>query len=168
MSNPVTYEGEPGKAHLLKVNLGLCHSGRIIRSTSHGKWYESGVRTPRIEFPTQAIALEAPITQILLRLRERGLISSRPWPIHVAFMNVSDGEDIVNWSAGIAISPLSYYRCRDNLYQVRTIVDHQIRWSAIFTLAHKQKSSARKILNLVKKVDEPILCLSWKKLALLR
>ncbi|KAL0298044.1 UNVERIFIED_CONTAM: putative COX1/OXI3 intron 2 protein [Sesamum calycinum] len=50
--------------------------------------------------------------------------------------NVSDG-DIVNWSAGIAISPLSYYRCRDNLYQVRTIVDHQIRWSAIFTPAHK-------------------------------
>ena len=59
--------------------------------------------------------------------------------------NVSDG-DIVNWSAGIAINPLSYYRCRDNLYQVRTIVDHQIRWSAIFTLAHKHKSSARNII----------------------
>ncbi|GJS31779.1 hypothetical protein Tco_0492399 [Tanacetum coccineum] len=29
-------------------------------------------------------------------------------------------------SAGIAISPLSYYRCRDNLYQVQTIFDHQI------------------------------------------
>ncbi|KAG0490088.1 hypothetical protein HPP92_006951 [Vanilla planifolia] len=46
-------------------------------------------------------------------------------------------EELKNWSAGIAISPLSYYRCCDNLYQVRTIVDHQIRWSAIFTLAHK-------------------------------
>uniref|UniRef100_UPI003001F76E maturase-related protein n=1 Tax=Hippophae gyantsensis TaxID=193515 RepID=UPI003001F76E len=43
-------------------------------------------------------------------------------------------------------TPLSYYRCRDNLYQVRTIVDHQIRWSAIFTLAHKHKSSARNII----------------------
>ncbi|KAK8701336.1 hypothetical protein V6N13_019724 [Hibiscus sabdariffa] len=50
------------------------------------------------------------------------------------------------WSAGIAISPLSYYRCHDNLYQVRTIVNHQIRWSAIFTLAHKHKSSARNII----------------------
>ncbi|CAG7889606.1 unnamed protein product, partial [Brassica rapa] len=50
-------------------------------------------------------------------LRDRGIISRRrPWPIHVACLtNVSD-EDIVNWSAGIAISPLSYYRCRDNLY----------------------------------------------------
>ena len=96
------------------------------------------------EFPIQ---IEAPIKKILRRLRDRGLISRRrPRPIHVASLtNVSDG-DIVNWSAGIAISPLSYYRCRDNLYQVRTIVDHQIRWSAIFTLAHKHKSSARNII----------------------
>nr|YP_010977926.1 maturase R [Paeonia suffruticosa]WOA00842.1 maturase R [Paeonia suffruticosa] len=96
------------------------------------------------EFPIQ---IEAPIKKIVRRLRDRGIISRRrPWPIHVACLtNVSDG-DIVNWSAGIAISPLSYYRCRDNLYQVRTIVDHQIRWSAIFTPAHKHKSSARNII----------------------
>nr|AVL84885.1 maturase [Gastrodia elata]WOE91489.1 maturase [Gastrodia elata] len=93
------------------------------------------------------IQIEAPIKKILRRLRDRGLISGRrPRPIHVASLtNVSDG-DIVNRSAGIAISPLSYYRCRDNLDQVRTIVDHQIRWSAIFTLAHKHKSSARNII----------------------
>ncbi|KAK4761378.1 hypothetical protein SAY86_006982 [Trapa natans] len=96
------------------------------------------------EFPIQ---IGAPIKKILRRLRDRGLISRRrPWPIHVACLtNVSDG-DIVNWSASIAISPLSYYRCCDNLYQVRTIVDHQIRWSAIFTLAHKHKSSTRNII----------------------
>ncbi|KAJ3667626.1 hypothetical protein LUZ61_023091 [Rhynchospora tenuis] len=81
------------------------------------------------------------------RLRDRGIISRRrPRPIHVASLtNVSDG-DIVNRSAGIAISPLSYYRCCDNLYQVRTIVDYQIRWAAIKTLAHKHKSSARHII----------------------
>lgn len=96
------------------------------------------------EFPIQ---IEAPIKKILRRLRDRGIISRiRPWPIHVACLtSVSDG-DIVNWSADIAISPLSYYRCCDNLDQVRTIVDHQIRWSAIFTLAHKHKSSARNII----------------------
>jgi hypothetical protein len=96
------------------------------------------------EFPIQ---MEAPIKKILRRLRDRGIISRRrPWPIHVACLtNVSDG-DIVNWFAGIAISLLSYYRCCDNLYQVRTIVDYQIRWSAIFTLAHKHKSSARNII----------------------
>jgi len=93
------------------------------------------------------IQIEAPIKKILRRLRDRGIISrKRPRPIHVASLtNVSDG-DIVNWYAGIAISLFSYYRCCDNLYQVRTIVDYQIRWSAIFTLAHKHKSSARHII----------------------
>lgn len=103
-------------------------------------------RSLRMEFHT--IKIEAPIKKILRRLKEKGIISRRrPWPIEVAsFTNVSDG-DIVNWSAGIAIRLLSYYRCRDNIVQVRTIVDHQIRWSAIFTLAHKHKSSARNILK---------------------
>jgi hypothetical protein len=115
-------------------------AGRKAAEEGGGHWAGS----ISSEFPIQ---IEAPIKKILRRLRDRGLISRRrPWPIHVACLtNVSDG-DIVNWSAGIAISLLSYYRCRHNLYQVRTIVDHQIRWSAIFTLAHKHKSSARNII----------------------
>ena len=114
--------------------------GRKAAGEGRGHWAGSFSS----EFPIQ---IEAPIKKILRRLRDRGLISRRrPWPIHVACLtNVSDG-DIVNWSAGIAISPLSYYRCCDNLYQVRTIVNYQIRWSAIFTLAHKHKSSARNII----------------------
>ncbi|KAK4343795.1 hypothetical protein RND71_036889 [Anisodus tanguticus] len=57
------------------------------------------------EFPIQ---IKEPIKKILRRLRDRGLISRRrPWPIYVAYlMNVGDG-DIVNWSAGIAISTSS-------------------------------------------------------------
>ncbi|KAH7838295.1 hypothetical protein Vadar_024646 [Vaccinium darrowii] len=115
-------------------------AGRKAARQGGGHW----ARSISSEFPIQ---IEAPIKKILRRLRDRGIISRRrPWPIHVACLtNVSDG-DIVNWSADIAISPLSYYRCRDNLYQVRTIVDHQIRWSAIFTPAHKHKSSARNII----------------------
>nr|YP_010035096.1 maturase-related protein [Aconitum kusnezoffii]YP_010989236.1 maturase-related protein [Aconitum carmichaelii]QOX10119.1 maturase-related protein [Aconitum kusnezoffii]WOV66875.1 maturase-related protein [Aconitum carmichaelii] len=115
-------------------------AGRKAAGEGGGNWAGSFSS----EFPIQ---IEAPIKKILRRLRDRGIISRRrPWPIHVACLtNVSDG-DIVNRSAGIAISPLSYYRCRDNLYQVRTIVDHQIRWSAIFTPAHKHKSSARNII----------------------
>jgi hypothetical protein len=115
-------------------------AGRKAAGEGGGHW----ARSIRSEFPIQ---IEAPIKKILRRLRDRGLISRRrPWPIHVACLtNVSDG-DIVNWFAGIAISLLSYYRCCDNFDQVRTIVDYQIRWSAIFTLAHKHKSSARNII----------------------
>jgi hypothetical protein len=115
-------------------------AGRKSAGEGGGHWAES----ISSEF---SIQIEAPIKKILRRLRDRGIISRiRPWPIHVACLtSVSDGE-IVNWFAGIAISLMSYYRCCDNLYQVRTIVDYQIRWSAIFTLAHKHKSSARNII----------------------
>nr|AEO21046.1 maturase [Silene conica] len=105
-------------------------------------------RSLRSQFPSPLeIEVKAPIKKILRRLRDRGLISRRrPRPIHVARLtNVSDG-DIVNWFVGLAISTMSYYRCCDNFHQVRTIVDYQIRWSAIFTLAHKHKSSARNII----------------------
>ncbi|GKC88500.1 hypothetical protein Tco_1149149, partial [Tanacetum coccineum] len=87
-------------------------AGRKAVGEGEGDW----ARSIRREFPIQ---IEAPIKKILQRLRDRGLISRRrPWPIHMAFLtNVNDG-DVVNWSAGIAISPLSYYGCRDNLYQV--------------------------------------------------
>ncbi|KAI5007576.1 hypothetical protein ZWY2020_054636 [Hordeum vulgare] len=96
------------------------------------------------EFP---IHIEAPIKNMHQRLRGRGLICQRrSRPIHVASLtNVSD-RDKVNWSAGIALSPLSYYRCCDNLYQVRMIVNYQIRWSTIFALAHKHKSLVRIII----------------------
>ncbi|XP_039132742.1 uncharacterized protein LOC120269478 [Dioscorea cayenensis subsp. rotundata] len=127
------------RSGMRKVSL-YTPAGRKAAGEGGGHWAGSFSS----EFPIQ---IEAPIKKILRRLRDRGLISRRrPRPIHVASLtNVSDG-DIVNRSAGIAISPLSYYRCRDNLCQVRTIVDHQIRWSAIFTPAHKHKSSARNII----------------------
>lgn len=125
--------------HARKLSL-YTPAGRKAAGEGWGHW----ARSISSEFPIQ---MGAPIKKILRRLRDRGLISRRrPWPIHVACLtNVSDG-DIVNWFAGIAISLLSYYRCCDNLYQVRTIVDYQIRWSAIFTLAHKHKCSARNII----------------------
>nr|YP_010736413.1 maturase [Plantago ovata]WEL36391.1 maturase [Plantago ovata] len=130
---------ERSSTHAPKLSL-YTPAGRRASEERGGHW----ARSIRREFPIQ---IEAPIKKILRRLRDRGLISRRrPWPIHVACLtNVSDG-DIVNWYTGIAISLLSYYRCCDNLYQVRRIVDYQIRWSAIFTSAHKHKTSARNII----------------------
>nr|QXE43939.1 maturase-related protein [Ginkgo biloba] len=116
--------------------------GREAAGEGGGRWEQTGSFSSKF-----TIQIKAPIKKILQRLRDRGIISRRrPWPTHVACStNVSD-EDIANWFAGVAISPLSYYRCCDNPYQVRTIVDYQIRWSAISTPAHKHKSSARKII----------------------
>nr|APD51417.1 maturase RX [Pelargonium citronellum] len=95
------------------------------------------------------IHIEAPIEKILQRLRGRGIIGRgrRPWPIHVPCMTNVPDEEIVNWFAGIATNLLSRYKCCNNLYQLGQIVDLQIRWSAIYTLANKHKSSARKIIQ---------------------
>ncbi|GLJ26458.1 hypothetical protein SUGI_0510720 [Cryptomeria japonica] len=70
---------------------------------------------------------KALVRKILQRLQDQGNISQRrAWPTHVAcLMNVGD-EDIINQFVGVEISPLSHYRCRDNFYQVRMIVDYQI------------------------------------------
>ncbi len=60
-------------------------------------------------------------------------------------MNISN-KDIINWFANLVRGFLSYYRYCDNFYQIWTIVDYHICWSAIFTLANKHKSSTRKII----------------------
>ncbi|KAK4412090.1 hypothetical protein Salat_2972400 [Sesamum alatum] len=88
-------------------------AGRKAVGEGGGHW----ARSISSEFPIQ---MEAPIKKILRKLRDRGLISRRrPWPIYVACLTNVSNRDIVNWSAGITISPLSYYRFRDDLYQVR-------------------------------------------------
>ncbi|KAL0293337.1 UNVERIFIED_CONTAM: Group II intron-encoded protein LtrA [Sesamum calycinum] len=82
-----------------------------------GHW----ARSISSEFPIQ---MEAPIKKIL-----------RSFGIEVSLAE----EDLAN-PRGLLDERAA------NLYQVRTIVDHQIRWSAIFTPAHKHKSSARNII----------------------
>ncbi|KAF3452153.1 hypothetical protein FNV43_RR08251 [Rhamnella rubrinervis] len=73
-----------------------------------------------------------------------GSISSEfPIQIEAPIKRYSEGFGI---EVSLAEEDPGQSTCRDNLYQVRTIVDHQIRWSAIFTLAHKHKSSARNII----------------------
>ncbi|PKI53045.1 hypothetical protein CRG98_026625 [Punica granatum] len=75
--------------------------------------------------------------------------------IHVTRLtNVSDG-DIVNWSAGIAISPLSYYRCCDNDCRP----PHPL--VSIFTLAHRHKSSTRNIILKVPQQHRAFQARTW-------
>nr|YP_009227159.1 maturase R [Welwitschia mirabilis]AMA21012.1 maturase R [Welwitschia mirabilis]QXE44360.1 maturase-related protein [Welwitschia mirabilis] len=129
-------------------------------------WFQTGskcsMKTPR----RSTTQIKAPVRKILLRLRDRGIISwRRPWPTHVACLTNASDEDIVNRFAGVAISPLFHHRCCDNLYQVRTIVDYQIRRSAISTPARKHKSSARQIILQYSKDSNIVLSKGGKTLA---
>jgi Type II intron maturase len=92
------------------------------------------------------LRLTAPVEIILKLLRERGIITAkRARPSHVARLSNLPDQDIVQYYKGVAHGLLNYYRGCDNLEKVRSIVDYQIYWSALFTLANKHKTSARRI-----------------------
>nr|YP_009710072.1 hypothetical protein [Coleochaete scutata]QFU80177.1 hypothetical protein [Coleochaete scutata] len=94
------------------------------------------------------IQIHAPLDVIYERLRERGVLSEkRLRPMAIPRLNQKDDALIVSWYRSIANGLLSYYRCCDNLYAVKRLVDYQVRWSAIHTLANKHKSSSSKIIE---------------------
>ncbi|BEI31790.1 putative groupII intron reverse transcriptase /maturase (mitochondrion) [Bryopsis sp. KO-2023] len=95
----------------------------------------------------RSLRVIAPIPVIMDKLRTFGLIITakcRPAPAR-NLTNVPDSS-IVKWYTALAHAILSYYRCCDNFHKVKSIVDYHVRWSAIFTLATKHKSSASKVI----------------------
>jgi Type II intron maturase len=102
----------------------------------------------RVLLPLGTLRLSAPVNTILQQLREGGIITrKKARPAHVAPLSNASDEAIVQYFARIARGLLNYYRCCDNLSRVKAIVDYQIRWSALFTLANKHKTSAREIIQ---------------------
>jgi hypothetical protein len=94
----------------------------------------------------KTLRLTAPLELILKLLRERGIITAkRARPSHVARLSNLPDQHIVQYYKGVAHGLLNVYRGCDNLDKVRSIVDYQIVWSALFTLANKHKTSARQI-----------------------
>jgi Type II intron maturase len=94
----------------------------------------------------KSLRLTAPLDIILKLLRERGFITAkRARPSHVARLSNLPDQHIVQYYKGVALGLLNYYRGCDNLDKVKSIVDYQIYWSALFTLANKHKTSARQI-----------------------
>nr|YP_009710066.1 hypothetical protein [Coleochaete scutata]QFU80171.1 hypothetical protein [Coleochaete scutata] len=90
----------------------------------------------------------APVDKILDKLRDLGFVTKKKArPMHVARLLNSTDEDIIRHISGVARGLLNYYRCCDNLYKVKSIIDYQMRWSAIFTLANKHKTSAQQIIQ---------------------
>ena len=94
------------------------------------------------------IRLVVPLDQLMTKLRSQGVITQRKSrPSVVGSILYLPDERIVHWFSSLAYEILNYYRCCDNFYMVKNLVDYQIRWSAIFTLANKHKSSAKKVIN---------------------
>lgn len=93
------------------------------------------------------LKLFAPVHVILERLRDRGIITRKKVrPSNVALLSNCTDKDIVLYFASVARALLYCYRSYHNFGQVKALIDYQIRWSAIFTLAKKHKISARQII----------------------
>jgi hypothetical protein len=138
-----------GQGGLRKVKTGrrppvLCTQAETIRSFG------------RSVVDQKSLRLTAPLDIILKLLRERGFITAkRARPSHVARLSNLPDQDIVQYYKGVALGLLNYYRGCDNLDKVKSIVDYQIYWSALFTLANKHKTSARQIRLQFRPPDDP-------------
>nr|WRW51150.1 Mat-atp9i95g2c [Phylloglossum drummondii] len=89
----------------------------------------------------------APMEVITEKLRNKGILQptqARPTTL-TSMLNYSD-EAIVSYYSALAHGLLSYYRCCDNFHLVRRLVDYQVRWSALFTLASKHRCSTKKVI----------------------
>lgn len=97
---------------------------------------------------TSVMKVEAPVEEIYELLHSRGFISEkqkRPTP-NDSVLSQKD-HHIVAWYRNISMGLLNYYACCDNLLKVKSIVNYQLRWSAIHTLSKKHKSSSHQIIQ---------------------
>lgn len=106
-------------------------------------------RVPRLKdegvIPLQLLA---PMEIITAKLSRKGILQpSKALPTVLTSMISSSDEAIVSYFAALGTCLLSYYRCCDNFQKIRRLVDHQVRWSALFTLGSKHGCSARKIIR---------------------
>ncbi|KAG0599214.1 hypothetical protein M758_12G136200 [Ceratodon purpureus] len=110
-------------------------------------------KTPRKEAEADdddsiPIQLLAPMEHIMEKLSVKGILQpSKALPTVVTPMLDSSDEAIVSYFTALGTCLLSYYRCCDNFEKIRRLVDHQVRWSALFTLGRKHGCSARKIMR---------------------
>nr|GEU33908.1 maturase, mitochondrial [Tanacetum cinerariifolium] len=114
-----------------RIHITACH----LRSAIHSKFRNLGNSIPIKELTKGMSGTGSLLDAVQLAdtLRTAGVRSPQVSVLWGTVKHIRQGSRMISL-------------CRDNLYQVRTIVDHQIRWSAIFTSAYKHKSSARNII----------------------
>ena len=94
------------------------------------------------------LRLVVPLDQLMKKLRSQGVITQRKSrPSVVGSILYLPDDLIVHWFSSLAYDILNNYRCCDNFYMVKNLVDYQIRWSAIFTLTAKHKSTTHKTIK---------------------
>lgn len=95
--------------------------------------------------------INANTPEIYKRLEEASIINNKKKPIPKNSLLTAEPWLIISYYNSQAHSLLSYFRCADNLNTVKKIVTYHLRYSLLHTLAHKHKSSLKKILDIYSK-----------------
>lgn len=104
--------------------------------------------------------INADIIKILNKLKAAGIVDEKArYKARYQITSAEDG-DIVRYYSSIAHGMLSFYRCADNLGNVKSIIANQIRLSLAATLRQKHKMS---VLECQLKYGNPITCEDYQK-----
>ena len=143
-----------------------------ILATNQDQWNEptlidspisTGVRK-RLEAPTGASVqiptqIKADLDRIRKKLQGGNILNENGRYISKSSLLFAEDADIIRYYSSLAHGLLSYYRCVDNLSDIKTLVMHQIRFSLMATLRDKHKMSK---YNFIQKYGDPISCEDYK------
>jgi group II intron reverse transcriptase/maturase len=104
-------------------------------------WDERGAF---ISLPPQ---INSNTSEVYKRLEDNSIINNKKKPISKTSLLVAEAWLIITYYNSLAHGLLSYFRCVDNLNTIKKIVTYHLRYSLLFTLAHKHKCSIKKILD---------------------
>ena len=90
----------------------------------------------------------APLNRIRELLRFWGIVDRRQCrPQRMSSLLTQEDTTIINYFCSISSCLLNYYRCCDNLHKVKHLVNYQVRWSALLTLANKYHLSIHQAIR---------------------
>lgn len=91
--------------------------------------------------------INANIDTIYKHLKKNFIINDNKKPISKSTFLQSESWLIITYYNIVAHDLFSYFRCVDNINTIKKIITYHIRYSLLLTLAHKHKSSLKKVLN---------------------
>lgn len=92
------------------------------------------------------IRVSANIDEIYRHLIKASILNENKKPIRKTSIVKFNSFLIIFYFKKVASDLLSYFRCTDNFYNLKNVINYFIRYSLLHTLAHKHKCSLRIIL----------------------
>lgn len=78
------------------------------------------------------------------KLKAANIINAKNNPASKVNITITSNYNIIKYFNNIAWGLLSYFRCADDFFRMKSIVNWFIRYSAISTIKHKHKLASRK------------------------